>query len=99
MNSTNANEIANANAEAAFWVASEPARMGGRKVRMHATSLETARLEAQIQWEEWSAEDDLCEIEILLEQVGGDADGERSWICFEVGTTEELTAAARAAKV
>jgi hypothetical protein len=98
MNSTNANEIANANAEAAFWVASEPARMG-RKVRMNATSLEAARLEAQIQWEEWSCEDDLAEIEILLEQIGGDADGERSWICFEVGTTEELTAAARAAKV
>ena len=97
MTSTNANEIANT-VETVYWAASEPAR-DGRRVRMHATTLEAAKLEAQIQWEEWSAEDDLTEIEILLEQVGGDADGERSWICFEVGTTEELTAAARAAKV
>jgi len=88
----------NANAEAVYWLASEPARMGS-KARMHATTLAAAKLEAQIQWEEWSCEDDLAEIEVLLEQVGGDADGERFWICFEVGTTEELTQAARAAKV
>jgi len=94
---TSTNEIANV-VEAVYWVASEPAR-DGRKVRMHAATLEAAKLEAQIQWEEWSCEDDLAEIEILIEQVGGDADGERSWLCFEVGTTEELTAAARAAKV
>ena len=88
--STNANANANTNAnstEAVYWLASEPAR-DGRKFRMHATSLEAAKIEAQVQYEEWGCEDDLCEIEVLLQQVGGDADGERSWIFFEVGTTE-----------
>ena len=98
MTSNSNSNNANANAEAAYWLASEPAR-GGRKIRMHATNLPSAKIEAQIQFEEWGCEDDLAEIEILLEQVGGDADGERSWIIFEVGTTEELTEAAKAAKV
>ena len=91
MTSTSNNASNNANAklwpEAAYWRASEPAR-DGRRIRMHATSLEAAKIEAQIQYEEWGCEDDLAEIEVLLEQVGGDADGERSWIFFEVGTAK-----------
>ena len=90
---SNSNSNSNSNnaklwPEAAYWLASEPAR-DGRRIKMHATTLEAAKLEAQIQWEEWGCEDDLAEIEILLQQVGGDADGERSWVCFEVGTTED----------